>query len=57
VLQNYAPPPVPVHLIYAQRRIIAPKVRAFVDFAAPRLRSALAEPAQRKGAKQTRGPR
>src|SRR5512145_516612 len=25
VLQGYAPPPVPVHLIYAQRRIIAPK--------------------------------
>jgi DNA-binding transcriptional LysR family regulator len=52
VLQSYAPPPVPVHLIYAQRRIIAPKVRAFLDFAAPRLRSALAQPAQRKGAKQ-----
>ena len=42
VLEGYAPPPVPVHLIYAQRRIVAPKVRAFVDFAAPRLRSALA---------------
>jgi DNA-binding transcriptional LysR family regulator len=52
VLQSYAPPPVPVHLIYAQRRIIAPKVRAFIDFAAPRLRLALAEPAQRRGAKQ-----
>jgi DNA-binding transcriptional LysR family regulator len=52
LLQSYAPPPVPVHLIYAQRRIIAPKVRAFIDFAAPRLRSALAGPAQRKVAKQ-----
>jgi DNA-binding transcriptional LysR family regulator len=52
VLQSYAPPAVPVHLIYAQRRIIAPKVRAFVDFAAPRLRSALAEPVQQKGARQ-----
>jgi DNA-binding transcriptional LysR family regulator len=52
VLRSYAPPPVPVHLIYAQRRIIAPKVRAFLDFAAPRLRSALAQPVQRKGAKQ-----
>jgi hypothetical protein len=59
VLQGYAPPPVPVHLIYAQRRIIAPKVRAFIDFAAPRLRPALAEPARRKGAKQVAagGPR
>jgi len=43
VLGDYAPPPVPVHLIYAQRRIIAPKVRAFIDFAAPRLRAALAD--------------
>jgi DNA-binding transcriptional LysR family regulator len=42
VLNGYAPPPVPVHLIYAQRRIIAPKVRAFIDFAAPQLRVALA---------------
>jgi DNA-binding transcriptional LysR family regulator len=49
VLQSYAPPPVPVHLVYAQRRIIAPKVRAFIDFAAPRLRSTLAETAQKTG--------
>ena len=41
VLKDCAPPPVPVHLIYAQRRIIAPKVRAFIDFAAPKLRAAL----------------
>jgi DNA-binding transcriptional LysR family regulator len=52
LLQRYAPPPIPVHLIYAQRRIVAPKVRAFIDFAAPRLRSALAEPVQKTGAKQ-----
>ena len=43
VLNDYAPPPVPVHLIYAQRRIVAPKVRAFIDFAAPKLRAALAD--------------
>jgi DNA-binding transcriptional LysR family regulator len=43
VLNDFAPPPAPVHLIYAQRRIIAPKVRAFIDFAAPRLRAALAD--------------
>ena len=41
VLKDCAPPPVPVHLIYAQRRIIAPKVRAFIDFAAPKLRAAM----------------
>ena len=43
VLNDFAPSPVPVHLIYAQRRIIAPKVRAFIDFATPRLRAALAD--------------
>lgn len=41
VLNEFSPPPVPVNLIYAQRRIIAPKVRAFIDFAAPRLSAAL----------------
>jgi DNA-binding transcriptional LysR family regulator len=41
VLAAHMPEPVPVHLIYAQRRIVAPKVRAFVDFAGPRLRAAL----------------
>ena len=43
VLNDFAPPPVPVHLIYAQRLIIAPKVRAFIDFATPRLRAALSD--------------
>jgi DNA-binding transcriptional LysR family regulator len=52
VLQSYAPPPVPVYLVYVQRRIIAPKVRAFIDFAAPRLRSTLAETAQKTGVSQ-----
>ena len=47
VLNELAPPPVPVHLIYAQRRIVAPKVRAFLDFAAPRLRAALADPGKK----------
>ena len=28
---------------YAQRRIVAPKIRAFIDFAAPRLSAALSE--------------
>lgn len=49
VLGDYAPPPVPVHLIYAQRRIIAPKVRVFLDFAAPKLRAALADLGSRSG--------
>lgn len=41
VLNKFRPPPVPVNLIYAQRRIVAPKIRAFIDFAAPRLGTAL----------------
>ena len=43
VLNKSRPPPVPVNLIYAQRRIVAPKIRAFIDFAAPRLSAALSE--------------
>ena len=43
VLNRFRPPPVPVNLIYAQRRIVAPKIRAFIDFAAPRLSAALSE--------------
>jgi DNA-binding transcriptional LysR family regulator len=41
VLTAFTPPPVPVNFIYAQRRIVAPKVRTFIDFAAPRLSAAL----------------
>jgi len=41
VLDAYMPSPVPVHLVYPQSRLIAPKVRAFVDFAAPRLKQSL----------------
>ncbi|MDZ4096848.1 MAG: LysR family transcriptional regulator [Paracoccaceae bacterium] len=38
VLDTIAPPPQPVQLVYPQTRLIAPKIRAFVDFAAPRLK-------------------
>lgn len=41
VLIDYTPDPVPVHLVHAQGRMAAPKVRAFMDHAAPRLRSEL----------------
>jgi DNA-binding transcriptional LysR family regulator len=43
VLNKFRPPPVSVNLIYAQRRIVAPKIRAFIDFAAPRLSAVLSE--------------
>ncbi len=42
VLEPFAPPPVPVHLVYPQSGLVAPKLRAFVDFAAPRLQARLA---------------
>lgn len=41
ILDDYAPPPRPVHLVYPQARLVAPKIRAFVDYAAPRLKLAL----------------
>ncbi len=39
VLPNAEHPPLPVHLLTPAGRISMPKVRAFIDFAAPRLRS------------------
>jgi len=39
VLANAEHPPVPVHLLTPNGRMALPKVRAFIDFAAPRLRS------------------
>ena len=41
VLEAFEPPPEPVHLVYSQSRLVAPKVRAFIDFANPRLKAAL----------------
>lgn len=41
VLDPFTPPAVPVHLVYPHARLVAPKTRAFIDHAAPRLRSAL----------------
>lgn len=42
VLSGAQPPPVPVHLVTPYGRLSVPKVRAFVDFALPRLRAAFA---------------
>lgn len=41
LLDAFAPAPVPVSLVHPQNRLISPKVRAFVDFATPRLRAVL----------------
>ena len=40
VLAEAELPPRPVHLLTPQGRLSMPKVRAFVDFAAPRLKAA-----------------
>jgi len=42
VLTEFAPGPVPVHLIRPQGRFVSPRVRAFMDYAAPRLTATLA---------------
>ncbi|HEX9906412.1 MAG TPA: LysR family transcriptional regulator [Propylenella sp.] len=41
VLSTFCPPAVPVQLVYPESRLVAPKVRAFVDYATPRIRAAL----------------
>jgi DNA-binding transcriptional LysR family regulator len=43
VLDDFQPAPLPVNLVYAANRFLPIKVRAFLDFAAPRLKRALAE--------------
>lgn len=42
VLEEHSPPAVPVQIVYPQSRLLAPKVRAFIDFAAPRLAKRIA---------------
>lgn len=49
VLADAEHPPLPAHLIAPQGRMSVPKVRAFVDFAAPRLRSEFARMAAEAG--------
>jgi len=42
VLAEFEPPPLPIHVVHAEGRRASAKVRAFVDFAAERLRAASA---------------
>lgn len=42
VLRGFEPPELPVHLVHSEARLVPPKLRAFLDFAAPRLRKRLA---------------
>lgn len=41
VLDSFTLPHQPVHLVYPHVRLVAPKIRAFIDFAAPRLKTTL----------------
>jgi len=41
VLEDFEPPPRPVNLLYAGGKRVPLKLRAFLDFAAPRLRASL----------------
>lgn len=45
LLEAYEPAPLPVHLIYARQTRLPLKLRAFVDFVAPRLRDRLTDAA------------
>ncbi len=41
VLDDFEPPPIPVSLVYAGQRLLPLKLRAFLDYAAPRLKQTL----------------
>ncbi len=45
ILRDYELPPVPISLVYPAQRLLPLKLRAFLDYAAPRLRGRLEEPA------------
>ena len=42
LLRKFEPAPVPVNLVYDGQQRVTSKLRAFLDFAAPRLRERLA---------------
>jgi DNA-binding transcriptional LysR family regulator len=46
LLADHEDPPLPMHLVAPNDRLAVPKVRAFVDFAVPRLRGHFARPTE-----------
>ena len=44
LLQDFQPPPQPVNFLYSPNRFMPTKLRAFLDFAVPRLKERLAVP-------------
>ena len=45
VLQEFEPPPIPIQLVFAQSRLMTPRVRVFIDFMKEALRSGVSESA------------
>jgi DNA-binding transcriptional LysR family regulator len=41
ILEDYEPPPIPVHLVHAHQGLLPLKMRRFLEFAAPRIRKSL----------------
>ncbi len=41
VLQDFEPPPIPVHLVHAHQGLLPLKMRRFLEFAAPRIRKTM----------------
>jgi DNA-binding transcriptional LysR family regulator len=41
ILEDFEPAPMPIHLVHPDRGNMPLKLRRFIDFAAPRLRTAL----------------
>jgi DNA-binding transcriptional LysR family regulator len=42
LLRDFELPPIPVHVVVPEGRLAVAKVRAFVDFAVPKLKAAFA---------------
>ena len=58
LLGDYQPAPVPVHLVHSGGRLLPRKLRAFLEFAGPRLKAALeADQAQIREIKASTGRR
>jgi DNA-binding transcriptional LysR family regulator len=54
VLRDFEPPPWPVSLLFAGQRLLPQKVRAFLDFAAPRLKAQLSRIGAERATTRTR---
>src|SRR5262245_22599396 len=57
LLQDYQPSPLPVSFVYSPNRFMPVKLRAFLDFALPRLRARLGDLPKGAGPRQRIGRR